>query len=137
MPEKKPDLRWEQQILALEHNVYQETGDRTAHAEMAVFRQAARQLDAMSQAQREQLVLYCSLEPCLLCFAAASFLGIRRIVFSALYEDGKEELQIARHLPLESLNPLLVRGPIELVPGVEREEGRVLLALMGKASETG
>lgn len=125
-------LLWDQRILALEHNTYYETGDLTAHAEMTVFRQAARHLNAMSQEQRRQLVLYCSLEPCLLCFAAASFLGIGRIVFSALYEDGQDELQIARHLPLERLNALLVRGPIELVPGVRRAEGRAILALMGK-----
>lgn len=53
---------------------------------------------------------------------------------TALYEDGQEDLQVARHLPLQRLNPLLIRGPIELVPGVKREEGRALLALMGKTS---
>lgn len=127
-------LLWDTQILALTQNAYYETGDLTAHAEMTAFRQAASRLNAMSQEQRGQVVLYCSLEPCLLCFAAASYVGIRRIVFSALYEDGLEELQIARHLPLEHLNSLLIRGPIELVPGVKREEGRALLALMGKAN---
>lgn len=127
-------LLWDTQILALAHNAYNETGDLTAHAEMMAFRQAASQLNAMGQEQRGQVVLYCSLEPCLLCFAAAAYVGLRRIVYSALYEDGQEDLQVARHLPLQRLNPLLIRGPIELVPGVKREEGRALLALMGKTS---
>ncbi|GCE45938.1 tRNA(adenine34) deaminase [Thermosporothrix hazakensis] len=41
-------LLWRDRILALGHNEYEETGDMTAHAEIVVFRQAARQLGAMS-----------------------------------------------------------------------------------------
>ncbi|GCE45939.1 tRNA(adenine34) deaminase [Thermosporothrix hazakensis] len=65
-----------------------------------------------------------------MCFAALSFVG--GVVYAALNEDGKEEIAIARGITLEQLNPLLIRGPVELVPGVRREEGRELLALMGK-----
>lgn len=119
--------------MALGHNACQETGDLTAHAEIVVFRQAAHQLSAMTEGQRKQVTLYTSLEPCLMCFAAASYIGIGRIAFSALYEDGKEDLQIAHHLTPDQLNPLLIRGQIELIPGVEREKGRELLAMMGKA----
>jgi hypothetical protein len=37
-------------------------------------------------------------------------------------------------LAIEQINNAFVRGPIELVPGVQREEGIRILQLMGKAA---
>lgn len=37
-----------------------------------------------------------------------------------------------RGLTCETVNPLLTRGPLELVPGILRDEGRGILASMGK-----
>src|SRR5437763_14360769 len=125
-------LRWHDEIMALDHNQYVETGDLTAHAEMVVLRSAAALLNALSTEEKAHLTLYVTLEPCLICLSANSFVGIKRVVYAALAEDANAEELIARGLTAEQLNPLLTRGPLELVPGILRAEGRGLLARMGK-----
>lgn len=127
-------LRWQDQVLAIAHCTYQETGDHAAHAEMVVLREAAQSLNQISQADQADLTLYTTLEPCLMCLAAISLVGIKRVVYAALAEDSDAEGLIAHGITTDVLNPLLVRGPIELVPGLKRQEGRELLRLMGKAS---
>ena len=89
-------------------------------------------LNALSTEEKAHLTLYVTLEPCLICLSAISFVGIKRVVYAALAEDANAEELIARGLTAEQLNPLLTRGPLELVPGVLRAEGRGLLARMGK-----
>ena len=125
-------LLWRDEIVALDHNRYIEIGDLTAHAEMVVLRSAARLLNALSAEEKAHLTLYVTLEPCLMCLSAISFVGIRRVAYAALAEDANAEELIARGLTVQQLNPLLTRGPLELVPGVLRAEGRGLLARMGK-----
>jgi tRNA(adenine34) deaminase len=125
-------LLYEGEILALGHNTSQETGDMTAHAEMVVLREAAFRLGQMSDADKARVTIYCTLEPCLMCTAAISFVGIKRVVYSALTEDLNEEQMIARDITIETINPLLTRGPLELVPGVRRKDGQQLLAAMNK-----
>lgn len=125
-------LLWHDEIVALDHNQYVETGDLTAHAEMVVLRSAAALLNALSTEEKAPLTLYVTLEPCLMCLSAISFVGIKRVVYAALAGDANAEELIARGLTAEQLNPLLTRGPLELVPGILRAEGRGLLARMGK-----
>lgn len=127
-------LRWHDEIIAIAHNQYIETDDLTAHAEMVVLRQAAARLNQMSEADKADLTLYTTLEPCLMCLSAISFVGIKRVVYSALIADSSPEDQVAWGITTEEINNRLVRGSIELVPGVKREEGKELLALMGKRS---
>lgn len=127
-------LRWRGEIIAIAHNLYVETGDLTAHAEMVVLRQAAKRLNQISEVQKAELTLYTTLEPCLMCLSAISFVGIKRVVYSALIEDSSPEDQVAWDIKTEQINNQLVRGSLELVPGVKREEGKELLALMGKRS---
>lgn len=129
-------ILWHDQVLALNHCLYQETEDHTAHAEMVVLRQAAQRLNRMSHQDKTDLTLYTTLEPCLMCLAAISFVGIKRVVYAALVEDSDGEGLIAQGITAQTINPLLVRGPLELIPGVQREKGKELLALMGKASRT-
>ncbi len=125
-------LLWREEILAISHNMYVETGDMTAHAEMVVLRNTARRLNAMSKEEKRELTLYSTLEPCLMCIAAISFAGIKRVVYAALAEDANQEEMLARGMTAPRINDLLTRGPLELVAGVRREEGRELLRLMGK-----
>ena len=125
-------LLWHEEIVALDHNQYVETGDLTAHAEMVVLRSAAALLNALSTEEKAHLTLYVTLEPCLMCLSAISFVGIKHVVYAALTEDANAEELIARGLTAEQLNPLLTRGSLELVPGILRAEGRGLLARMGK-----
>jgi tRNA(adenine34) deaminase len=125
-------LLWHDESVALDHNQYVETGDLTAHAEMVVLHSAAALLNTLSTEEKAHLTLYVTLEPCLMCLSAISFVGIKRVVYAALAEDANAEELIARGLTAEQLNPLLTRGQLELVPGVLRAEGRELLARMGK-----
>lgn len=125
-------LLWRDEIVAIGHNLSVETGDMTAHGEMVVLRSAARRLNALTAAEKARLTLYVTLEPCLMCLCALSFVGIKRVVYAALAEDANAEEIIAYGLTAERLNSLFTRGPLELVPGVMRAEGRELLARMGK-----
>ena len=81
----------------------------------------------MNDEQRRTLSVYVTLEPCLMCGSALSFVGIKRIVYAALAEDANAEQMIVRNLTLAKINDQLVRGPFILVPGVRRGEGRALL----------
>jgi tRNA(adenine34) deaminase len=122
------------QVIACARNTIQETGDLTNHAEMVLLREVGRTLQEMDEQARHALSLYVTLEPCLMCCAALSFVGIRRIVYAALAEDANAEELIVRGLTLPKINQQLVRGPFILVPGVRRKEGQALLREMNKAS---
>ena len=84
-------LLWQDEIVAKSHNMYEETGDMTAHAEMVVLQKAAKRLDQMTNEDKAKLTLYTTLEPCLMCLSAISFVGIKRVVYSAIATDANEE----------------------------------------------
>lgn len=78
-------------VLVLDGAVVAQSGNRTraetdvtAHAEVAVIREAARRL---GQERLTGADLYVTLEPCTLCAAAISFARIRRLYYGA--EDPK------------------------------------------------
>jgi tRNA(adenine34) deaminase len=123
-----------EQIMGVAFNTIQETGDLTNHAEMVLLHGVSRELQKMSEEERRSLSIYVTLEPCLMCCAALSFAGIKRIVYSALSEDANPEQMIVRHLTLPRANPHFVRGPFILVPGIRRAEGQALLREMNKAA---
>jgi tRNA(adenine34) deaminase len=112
------------QIIAVAHNTIQETGDLTNHAEMVLLHGMGRELQEMDEQARRSLSLNVTLEPCLMCSAALSFVGIKRIVYAALAEDANIEEMIVRNLTLPKINQQLVRGPFVLVPGVRRRKAR-------------
>jgi tRNA(adenine34) deaminase len=122
------------EIIARGRNTSQETGDLTDHAEMVLLHQVGRKLQEMNEQVRRSLSVYVTLEPCLMCSAALSFVGIKRIVYAALAEDANSEEMIVRDLTLPKINQQLVRGPFILVPGVQRAEGQALLSRMNKAA---
>src|SRR5688572_5653399 len=121
-------------VIAVGRNTIQATGDLTDHAEMVLLHRVGAQLRTMDDPHRRTLTLYVTLEPCLMCSAALSFVGIKRIVYAALAEDANSEEMIVRNLTLPGINQQLVRGPFVLVPGVRRAEGQDLLRQMNKAS---
>jgi tRNA(Arg) A34 adenosine deaminase TadA len=122
------------EIIARGRNTSQETGDLTDHAEMVLLHNVGCKLREMNEQARRSLTLYVTLEPCLMCSAALSFVGIKRIVYAALAEDANREEMIVRDLTLPRINQQLVRGPFILVPGVRRAEGQSLLRQMNKAA---
>lgn len=119
-------------VIALGHNTYQETHDGTAHGEMTILRDAAKKIYEMSGKDRSELCMYVTLEPCLMCMSAMSLTGIKRVVYSALSEDTGADQWIAKDFTSRDLNKLLVRGEMELIPGVKREAGIALLKRMEK-----
>ncbi len=123
-------------IITVARNMIQTTGDMTDHAEMVLLRRMGSQLRAMEDEARRALSVYVTLEPCLMCGAALSFVGIRRIVYAAIAEDANAEELIVRGLTLPKINDQLLRGPFILVPGIRRAEGQALLRQMGKAAGT-
>lgn len=71
-------------VVAQAGNHTRADNDVTAHAEVAVIREAARKL---GQERLTGADLYVTLEPCTLCAAAISFARIRRLYYGA--EDPK------------------------------------------------
>jgi tRNA(adenine34) deaminase len=122
------------EIIGHARNASQETGDLTDHAEMVLLHQAAKKLQEMDEPARRALTLYVTLEPCLMCGAALSYVGIKRIVYAAAAEDANIEEMVVRGLTLPKINPQLVRGPFTLVAGVRRAAGQDLLRQMNKAA---
>jgi tRNA(Arg) A34 adenosine deaminase TadA len=68
----------------------------TDHAEMVLLHRAGSQLQTMDDQCRRKLTVYVTLKPCLMCSAALSFVGIKRIVYAALAEDANDEQMIVR-----------------------------------------
>ncbi|GAB6146322.1 nucleoside deaminase [Desulfocicer niacini] len=86
------------------------------HAEILALHQVeARDVD------RQELTLYCTMEPCLMCFAAIMLSGIRKVVFA--YED---VMGGGTGCDRQSLPPLYRNADIEVVPGVLRRESLLL-----------
>lgn len=123
-------LLYGDEILALGHNESKETGDLTAHAEMVVLREAAFRLGQMNDDEKAKLTIFSTLEPCIMCTCAISVAGIKRVVYSALTEDWSDDQMIADDVTIHTLNPRLMRGSIDLIGGVRREEGKKLLTAM-------
>jgi tRNA(adenine34) deaminase len=67
--------------------------------------------------QPEKAVLFCTMEPCLMCFAAILLSGIKTIVYG--YED---PMGGGTNCNLESMAPLYKNSNINIVPGVLRQK---------------
>jgi tRNA(adenine34) deaminase len=88
------------------------------HAEMAALRSLA------SEGMPLPLVdaaIYCTMEPCLMCFGAIVLAGIRRIVYA--YED---VMGGGSAVELQRLRPLYRDSQMKIAAGVRRGEGLAL-----------
>lgn len=88
------------------------------HAEMVALRQLD---DCHPGAPREDLVVYSTLEPCLMCFAALTLSRIGKVVYA--YED---VMGGVTHCDLESLPPLYRELRPRVEGGLLREESLAL-----------
>ena len=68
------------QIIARGHNLREQTGDPTAHAEIVAIRRAAQALGCW---KLEGCALYVTLEPCPMCAGAISQARISRLIYGA------------------------------------------------------
>jgi tRNA(Arg) A34 adenosine deaminase TadA len=105
------------QLVSIETNLVRSMGDPTAHAEILAIRSAAEKLGAPTLTG---CTLYCSCEPCPMCFGAAHFASITRIVYGATMGDaalaGFDQLPI-----FASQLKIMGRSTIEIVPEFQRE----------------
>ena len=89
----------------------------TDHAEIL----ALKQLERSAQPDQSRLTLYCTLEPCLMCFGAILISGIRHIVFA--YED---VMGGGTRCDLSRMPPLYGSRPVHLVPHILRDKSLFL-----------
>lgn len=88
------------------------------HAEMLALRSF---LDADLAIAPEEVTVYCTMEPCLMCFSSLILNGIRKIVYG--YED---VMGGGTNLPLTALHPLYAAMEVQVVPSVRRQESLAL-----------
>ena len=90
------------------------SGNEIDHAEI----NALRQLNAPgSDAERSDLTVYATMEPCLMCFAAIVLSGIGRIVYA--YED---VMGGGTRCDCSGMAPLYRDARVTVVPGVLRKD---------------
>ena len=68
------------EIIARGHNLREQTGDPTDHAEIVAIRRAAQKLGSW---RLEDTVMYVTLEPCPMCAGAIAQSRVGRLVFGA------------------------------------------------------
>ena len=111
------------EIVARAHNEVLKRGEPTRHAEMCAISKAAPRLGSHLFLGAS---IYSTTEPCVMCFAAIHWARIRRVYFGTTVKDvnalGFNELTISNR-KLKALG----RSPVEIVPGLLREECRALL----------
>lgn len=88
------------------------------HAEILALRNLLAQDRELAA---DELVVYSTMEPCLMCYSTMILNGIRHIVYA--YED---VMGGGTNLPLSRLNPLYAEMNIEIVPHVLRSESLAL-----------
>jgi tRNA(adenine34) deaminase len=89
------------------------------HAEMAALRRLAR---ADEYLDPKGLTLFCTLEPCLMCYGAILLSGIGELVYA--YED---VMGGATRGNMKQLGPLYESTGISIIPGIMRAESLELL----------
>ena len=88
------------------------------HAEMAALR---RVVSLEKKIDRHKLILFSTLEPCLMCYAAILLNGIRQIVYA--YED---VMGGGTNIELNKLNPFYRAMKITVIPHILREKSLTL-----------
>jgi tRNA(adenine34) deaminase len=86
------------------------------HAEIMALRNLAGRKE-FNEIDRQEITLFCTMEPCLMCFGAVLLSGIGRIVYA--YED---VMGGGTGCGIEHLSPLYRNSPVKIIPGILRKE---------------
>jgi len=92
------------------------TANEVDHAEIMALRNLAGSKEC-NEINRQEITIYCTMEPCLMCFGAVLLSGIGRIVYA--YED---VMGGGAGCDIEQLSPLYRNSLIEIIPGILRKE---------------
>jgi len=92
------------------------TANEVDHAEIIALRNLSC-TDSNIDIDRNEITLYSTMEPCLMCFGAVLLSGIGRIVYA--YED---VMGGGAGCDIEQLSPLYRNNLIEIIPGILRKE---------------
>lgn len=106
-------------VIARAHNLRETVQDPTAHAELLVIREAAKQMNSW---RLTESTLYVTLEPCTMCIGAIILARIPRLVFGALDPKAGACGSIMDIPPEPGLN-----HRVDVVGGVCAEESQALL----------
>ncbi len=88
------------------------------HAEMVALRRLS---ELAGEIDTGQVIVYCTMEPCLMCLAALIISGIRTIVYA--YED---VMGGGTTCSLGQLKPLYSSHPVKIVPDILRKQSLAL-----------
>ncbi len=92
----------------------EDAGNEIDHAEMVALR---RLIEIEDKIDPGQITVFCTMEPCLMCYGALILSSVGEIVFA--YEDvmgGGTGCELSR------LKPLYKNNPVSVVPGVMRAQ---------------
>lgn len=113
------------QIIAAAHNTVWQDNDPSAHAEVNAIRQACRRLKTI---HLTDAVMFCTCEPCPMCYSIAHWARIGKIVFGARISDaraaGFNELEISAQ-QMKTIG----QDKIEIVPDFLAEKCRAIFEL--------
>lgn len=111
-------------VLAEAHNLVAGERDLLAHAEFRVLFQGKEVLRTLKLADRQQLALYATLEPCMMCFGALMNFNIGKL-FYALESPGDGVMPIVEKWEKKSEQLQFYKAPAASA-GLLREESAAL-----------
>lgn len=106
------------EVVAAGRRANSRNANELDHAEIVALRQL---LAAKPDINRASLIVYSTMEPCLMCYATLLLNGVRTIAYG--YEDA---MGGGTNLDLAKLNPLYQDMQVELIPGLLRKESLAL-----------
>ncbi len=107
---------YENKVIAtgVRQNSTKDAANEIDHAEIVALREFSRYPKSIN---KEKAMLFCTLEPCLMCYAAILLSGIGTIVYA--YEDA---MGGGTSCDISSLTPLYAEAAINITSGVLRNE---------------
>jgi tRNA(adenine34) deaminase len=107
------------EVIARAHNRREIDGDATAHAELLAIRAASR---VIGHWRLEDVILYCTLEPCAMCAGAMVLARLPRLVFGAFDPKAGAGGSVLNLLSHPQLN-----HQVEVLGGVLADDAAALL----------
>ena len=92
------------EVVSAEHGNVQETNDPSLHSEVCALSAAGKKLGNWKM---DGATLYCSHEPCTMCFACAAWANVNRIVYATTAEEQEGFMYEFKNPDLQALTQQL------------------------------